>query len=108
MLIIMVVSNYKRKNGSLSIEKILKNRVTNYYRKYSNFIYIRNKFFYIFYHKKNFSQTNLNKILFKKKYNYYVLKQEKKNKLFIIELYKFITKSSLIYIFNFIYIRDYN
>jgi len=37
----------------------------------------------------------------KKKYNYYVLKQEKKNKLFIIELYKFITKSSLIYIFKF-------
>ena len=51
----MMVSNYKRKNGSLSIEKILKNCVTNYYRKYSNFIYIRNKFFYIFCHKKNFN-----------------------------------------------------
>ena len=36
MLIIMIMTNYKRKNGSSSTEKILKNCVTKYYRKYSN------------------------------------------------------------------------
>ena len=35
IILILIVTNYQRKNGSSSIEKFLENSVTNYYRKYS-------------------------------------------------------------------------
>ena len=36
IILILIVTNYQRKNDSSSIEKFLENCVTNYYRKYSN------------------------------------------------------------------------
>ena len=38
IILILIVTNYKRKNVSSSIEKILENYVTNYYKIYINII----------------------------------------------------------------------
>ena len=38
IILILIVANYQRKNGISSIEKILENYVTNYYKIYINII----------------------------------------------------------------------